>query len=778
MLLDEPSKGAPLTLNSLGLQIRSAEAAGRPLTVRSDPKKESIELGPLPTRCEEVRIVYEGKASPDGLTGFYRSHQGERGSILTTHLAPAAARRVLPCVDEPKAKAVFELEVTTDADVEVIFNTDPVEVRPHGTRRSWKFLPTPKMATYLFYLGIGKFDTLEGKEGEVRVSVKCPPGMKGSSTWALENGIKSVGAFAEYYGIPYVLPKLDLVSVRDFAAGAMENWGAITFRESAILANEGTSTFRRQVIAEIVAHEIAHQWFGNLVTMSWWNDIWLNESFATFMSYKMVDRFYPDWEILGQFMVGQSAPAFLGDSLENTHPIDVPVTNVEEIHQIFDEISYGKGASVLRMLEAFLGEEHFRAGVGSYLKRHAYGNAEGNDLWRALEEVSGVPVRRILDPWVHRPGHPVVRVRREGEKLHLTQERFRLDGRREEGTWPVPLNCRANGKGRRELFESASGELVLPECDDLSLNAGGVGFYRVRYDLPTYQRLQRHFPSLPAPERWSILRDLFAFLLSGEVEPALYREFLDQSRHEQDWMVALEAEGQAQKLHAVLGAEGPMAESIRHFLVEQSTRLGLRKRPGEGPSNGIIRESVLHDRAYLDPEFAQSLAGRFGSWGEQDPDLREAIAVGYARTEESSAIGPLLALARSARSETELEPVLAGLVSFRDSSLVQSALEWALSGESPRGTLALFGSSAARNPGARKVVWTWFRDHLPDFERAYNGTGMLTLMVERVVPYVGLGREEEVRRFLGERRIAEAETGVRKGLELLGIYGGLLRRVG
>ncbi len=763
-------------LHSLGLQIDGVSTPAGAASFHLEPEKQELVVGPLPNGTTELTVAYRGRVSTDSLAGFYRSRHGVDGQLLTTHLAPTAARRLLPCVDHPAAKAVFEVDVTTTATDEVVFNTSPRSVSEQGGQKTWKFEPTPKMSTYLLYLGIGRFDTVEETRGGIRVAVKAAPGSKGSCGWALENGQKSVHAFSEYYGIPYPLPKLDLISVRDFAAGAMENWGAISFRESALLADERTSTLRRRVIAEIVAHEIAHQWFGNLVTMEWWNDIWLNESFATHMSFKMVDRFYPDWDALGQFLFIETGPALLGDSMDSTHPIDVEVKNVDEIGGIFDEISYGKGASVLRMIEAFVSEEAFRRGVAGYLRAHAYGNARGEELWSSVEASSATPVRHTIDAWIHRPGHPLVKAERRGEQVHLSQRRFHLAGDHPAGEWPVPLICRAQGKVTRMLFEGPELDLPLPSCDDLTLNQDSVGFYRVLYDGPTYARLREHLLDLSSRERWGMLRDLFAFLHSGDVDLPTYLGFLRKVGEDEDWLAPLEASDQALLLFEIFGETHPIVRDLRELVHRQGERLGPEKRPGEPPSRGVLRERVNVARAFLEPDFARTLAPRFKDWTTLDPDLRTAVAVAFARTGGADAHAPMVALAGSVQSEAEVEQLLVGLTSFREGALVSRTLDWALEGGVSRGLVRAVGIAAAGNPASRAALWDWFQRAVERLEAIYQGTAMLSLMVEQVIPSAGLGREAEVRRVLSGRPIAECDRAVRKGLELLAIRERMLAR--
>ncbi|HLY76623.1 MAG TPA: M1 family metallopeptidase, partial [Thermoplasmata archaeon] len=378
-------EGGDLYLNSVGLRISSARAGSTELPFRLDETHQQLVLSGVPPATSSVELEYDGTVLTDKLVGLYRSQFGE-GYLLTTQFAASEARRMLPCVDRPDRKAVFHVSVTAPKDLQVIFNTPARSSTETEDTRTTHFDPTPRMATYLLYLGIGRFDVVRSHAGTVRLATYTPPGRGSSGTYALGIAEKLLPAYERYYGIPYPLPKLDLVAVPEFWAGAMENWGAIAFSEMALLADSGTSTLRRRSIAETTAHEMAHMWFGNLVTMKWWSDIWLNESFATFMSYRILDTTFPEFDSWSDFLPRWSAGAFRADSLPSTHPIFQEVDNPDQIAQIFDEITYGKGASVLRMIERYLGEEAFRKGVNTYLERFQYSNASHDDLWTALEE--------------------------------------------------------------------------------------------------------------------------------------------------------------------------------------------------------------------------------------------------------------------------------------------------------------------------------------------------------------------------------------------------------
>src|ERR1700686_4964259 len=423
--IDVEGAGPPFPVNAVELEVTQARSGDGILGIEAIPDRGEVKLTGLAGEKATVVLDFNGRVVEKGLVGLYRSRFGE-DTFLTSQCAATEARRIFPCVDRPDAKASIALDLTVGIDDGVVFNTPVVEQKTRGKRKRLKFDPTPPMSTYLFYLGVGPIEELRGRASRVRLSVVAPAGRSDEGQFAIDHTSRILPAYEEYFQIPYPLTKLDLVAVPELSYGAMENWGAITFREMRLLIDDTSTSAQRREALSTLTHEIAHQWFGNLVTMAWWDDIWLNESFATFMEPKMIGRLYPDSVALADFVLGWTAPALVGDSLPGTHPVRAPVENVEEISQIFDEISYGKGSAILRMMESFLGEETFRKGVTAYLQKFKFGNARSEDLWAALEEAAGRPVRDVLDGGGGRPGLPVVAMRTEEGKGTLTQRRFSL----------------------------------------------------------------------------------------------------------------------------------------------------------------------------------------------------------------------------------------------------------------------------------------------------------------------------------------------------------------
>jgi tricorn protease interacting factor F2/3 len=466
-------------LNSVGLDVRRICSKDTNLQFNIEDGNLKINTGQF---TGLLQVDFEGRI-PDALAGIYRAAY-DHTHIITTHFEAAQARRMFPCLDRPDAKAEFKLSVRIDRELEAISNMPIEDQKQDGDKKTVTFRTTPRMSTYLLYLGVGRFQTITSETGETEVIVATTPGKANLGRFAEAEARKALEFFNSYYKIPYALPKVHLIAVPEFPMGAMENWGAITFREILLLINENTSSRIKMRAAMAIAHELAHQWFGDLVTMKWWDDIWLNESFATYMAYKAVDHAHPEWRIWENFFNGEprvesQAGAMERDSLRNTHPIHVQVTSPDEIEQIFDEISYGKGAHVLRMIDGYVGEESFREGVRRYLTSHAYSNARSDDLWSAIEEASGKPVRKIMSAWIRQPGFPIITPRLEDGALYLMQNRMSISEKPEMALWPVPLIIEVNGARTTLLMESREARIKIDALKTLRINPDRTGFYAV-----------------------------------------------------------------------------------------------------------------------------------------------------------------------------------------------------------------------------------------------------------------------------------------------------------
>ncbi|MFZ4669372.1 MAG: M1 family metallopeptidase, partial [Microthrixaceae bacterium] len=492
---------------------------------------------PLEPGAATFEIGFSGSLG-DRLVGLYRSTftvddadgTPHEHALAVTQFESTHARRAFPCFDEPAFKATFDLTVGAPDDALVLANTLAIErtALPDGTART-RFATTVPMSTYLVALVVGPLEASEtrvvdGRNGPIPLRVIHRPGVGHLSGFALDVAEAALHFFERYYDCPYPGDKVDLVAVPDFAFGAMENLGCITFREVLLLIDADDSTQAElQRVADVINHELAHMWFGDLVTMRWWNGLWLNEAFATFMEVTASDAFQPDWDCWTGFGLLRSA-AFDTDSLQATRPIEYPVVTAADAEGMFDVLTYEKGASIVRMLEQYLQPERFRAGIAEYLRRHEFSNTDTGDLWDAIEATAGEPVRSIMDAWIFRGGHPEVTVEFTDTGVTLLQRRFRFDdaGSGSDEMWPIPMVVTTSRAGvdrthRLVLGERAELDLGGPP-DWIQPNTGGDGFFRTR--LPVDGALALVAAGRPPLERFMLLDDLWAAILAGRAEPS------------------------------------------------------------------------------------------------------------------------------------------------------------------------------------------------------------------------------------------------------------------
>ncbi len=555
--------------------------------------------------------------------------------------------------------------------------------------------------------------------------------------------------------------------------GAMENWGAITFREILLLIDANTSAKGKMRSAMAIAHELAHQWFGDLVTMKWWDDIWLNESFATFMAYKAVDSAHPEWRIWTNFFNGEPgveslAGAMDQDSTESTHPIQVQVTSPDEIEQIFDAISYGKGAHVLQMIEAYVGEPAFREGVRRYLTTHAYANATGGDLWSAVEEVSEKPVRKIMSSWIQQPGFPVVTVSKDDGKLSLRQERFLISGSRdkEKARWSIPLTLEVNGERRSMLMENAEQEIEVGDLKSLKINPDRTGFYAVHY-----QGLDEIiWRSKPSPyDRWGILFDTFSFAISGRTKFNQYLELVTKFENETDALPAQELSDELALLYSLMPSKIlDISKKIHRGLLETFK--------GRTDYKSSILEGMLASRlAMVDSNYAATLARSFSDYEKTTPDMRLAVATAYARS--TNDFEGLTRKYRETSSDEDRIKLLQSMTTFGDEELVKRALNFAISGEVKRQDVISVVIAAADNPQVRNMNWGWLNSKIGKLQDLYQSTGLLSIVFMSIIPVLCIGRVSEAEDFFAKHPIPDAQAGLKVGLEKLRAYDRLVKSV-
>ncbi len=772
-LTDAPDR---VEFDALDLDVHAVTVNGAPVPFQVDLERQKLAVSLPWAGSVRVTVAYSGKAQRDLLTGLYVSSFGG-STLLTTMMEPASCRRLLPCFDQPDQKAVFRLRLTTDADLTVVFNSDVQSSSREGSKRTWVFEPTPRMATYLLYLGIGRFEAKEANHGKLRVIAATAPGKTSLAGRPLAMAGPLLDAYAEYYGIPYPLPKLHLVAVPDLWAGGMENWGAIVIPELGLLWDDSTSPAVVRWAVETLSHEIAHQWFGNLVTMQTWDDLWLNESFATFVAYTMEERLRLRDDPWAEFLI-RTSPGYFTDSYSSTHPVQMRIQDPSEISQSTDDITYYKGANVVRMLETYLGESTFRSGVAAYLKRFAYRNARSDDLWAALEEASHEPVQRVMRDWVDRPGIPMVRVHRDGSRLTLTQQRFTFrGGAAPELPWPIPMRVRDDGETRRLLFDRESLELTVRTPESYQLNPGRTAFLRIWYEPAERARRIARLAALDPFDRWAFLNDAFAFVLSGDYPLADYLAAVDQARRATDYPSVEDVAGSLRFLLRVLREHRPVEEAAAGFLRAQFERLGPARRTGETDTDAVLRQDIASGLVRADPSFAQSLAGSFDSIDSLDAAIRPAAVLAFARAGGPSALDRLYERVRSAPRQDDAERAAFAMEMLPTEELLRRAVARCMEPGIRTSLIQSIVGSVISSREGRGPAWQWLQANLREFERRAQGSWMLSNLFEHAIPLIGVERGDEVRRFFAEERFPEGSNGIKKGLELLDVAEALRTRV-
>jgi tricorn protease interacting factor F2/3 len=753
-------------LNSVGLKILQVSSDKRTFPFSQRGEDLVVETGPF----DEVLEVEFAGAVADSLSGIYKAPY-DHTHIVTTHFEAAEARRMFPCVDRPEAKATFKLSVGIDKDLEAISNMPVESVEPDGEKKRVTFQKTPRMSTYLLYLGVGKFQERIEKVGRTAIVLATTPGKTKLGKIAQDEARKALQYLETYFAIPFALPKVHLVAVPEFAEGAMENWGAITFREVRLLVDANTTSKMLTMVSQTVAHELAHQWFGDLVTMRWWDDIWLNESFATFMTYRAVDSFHPEWHVWENIFNGQPkvetlADAMGRDSLKSTHPIHVPVNSPDEIAQIFDAVSYGKGCHVLRMVENYVGEEAFRAGVRNYLSTYSYGNATKEDFWASLEAASGKEVTRLMSQWISQPGYPLLTASYNNGWLRLQQERFLISGNSDETLWPIPVTIEMNGERRSILMEKPEENIEARSLQSLKINPDRTGFYSVRYvGLDDYVWRSNLSPF----DKWGLIFDRFSFLVAGKITFSDYLATINRFSSESDTLPAQEASDEIALLYAMV--PNKLADFSKNL--HRSLLTVLQDKTDERSSN--LRGIVAARLAFVEEEYASQLCSGFRDYSGVAPDMRRAVAIAYARS--TNDLEGLLDAYRASVSDEDKTSLLQATTQVTDTTVLQKALEFTLSGEVKRQDILSPLYASTDNPLAKDVVWSWLKENVEKLQAVYVGTGRMSNFIQHTIPILAIGRIREVESFFASQKIPDIEAGVRVGLERSQAYERLVRTI-
>lgn len=687
----------------------------------------------------------------DRMRGFYRSRyelEGKPMHMVVTQLESTDARRVFPSFDEPSHKAIFEVSVQVPIDHTAISNTLEEVVEEHeGEYKLVKFAPTPKMSSYLLAVLVGKFEKVETRTKEgILVRVFTTPGKEKQAQFALETASKMLSFYQEYFGFEYPLPVCDLIAVPDFDAGAMENWGAVTFRETALLVDTMHSSIaNRQRVALVIAHELAHMWFGNLVTMEWWTHLWLNEGFACYIEYLATNAIFPEWKIWDQFIVMEHNDALSLDGLKNTHPIEVEVKHPSEIVEIFDQVSYAKGASVIHMLATYLGNDVFRNGLRRYLKKHAYQNATTEDLWAAFEKSSEQPVTGIMHNWTSKPGYPVITATLRDNTLVLSQKRFfssPLSRQEEKDTtiWQVPLRLEAIAASEELLL--AKKELSHEKKKGwVKVNAGEASFVRVAYDENLLKLLQEPIASktLGTVDRLGIIRDAFDLSYAGDMEAIEALKVAKSFISETEYVVWLELAGQLQKIRGLLASDEKVIAEFNRFGRELfgriAAKVGWDKKPEESEIQTLLRSLVLYQLGTSRDESTLEIArNHFNKFIKNktviDPNIRGVVYTLIAENGTREDFAALTNLYKKEQLHQEKDRIGRAITAFRQGDIIADIHKWILSDDVRTQDKTRFIYVLFTNPYARQATWEFVKANWDYFFNQFKGSHGMSRLVD------------------------------------------------
>ena len=802
-----------ITLHCADLEIGSVEWVHRSKEVWAgkvtyDRKAETATFT-FPKSLErgkgELKLKFSGLLT-DKMRGFYRSKyqlEGVDKHLATTQFESTDARRAFPCFDEPAQKAIFDVTLMIPANTVAISNTMETSVLEHESGyKIVQFAPTPKMSTYLLAFIVGDFEYIEGNRKQATgkkslVRVFTTPGKKEQARFALDVAIKCMDFYEDYFGIDYPLPVLDLIAIPDFAAGAMENWGAVTYRESTLLIDqEKSSVANKQWVAMVVAHELAHQWFGNLVTMEWWTHLWLNEGFASFIEYLAIDHIFPDWDIWTQFVAQEMSTAYSLDSLKNTHPIEVEVGHPAEISEIFDKVSYSKGASILRMLHEYLGAKDFQRGLQHYLKRYAYGNTQTEDLWASLEEVSGKPVGKIMKNWTSKPGHPLVTVRVKGEgergKLELSQNRFfsspiSKKESKDKTIWSIPLNGM--------LMDKKSRGVKLVHLGGVQkLNKGEASFVRVDYPHQYLKELEKDVKNgkLSAPDRLGLIRDTFGLAQSGDSPTTLALELARSYVEESDFTVWAELTSHLSQLDSLLAHENfynNYKSYNRQIYQKIAQKMGWEKKKGEKHTDSLLRGLVLNmfgsfgdlgtikkaqelfygrhsgERGTSDSRIRTEDSGQARMTKRIDPDLRGVVYNLVAENGGKVEWNKLVKMYKEEDNQQEKDRLGRSLGKFKSKVLLKKTLDFSISKHVRfQNTLGII-ASVWGNPAGRYLAWEFVKINWKLLKERYAGGHYFTRVFGLAGEFTKVADARDIESFVNKNPVPEAKRTIAQALE-------------
>lgn len=782
-----------ITLNAVDIDFHeitiTAGGATQKAKVTPEKDKEMVVLSvekPLAAGPATIHITYNGILNSE-MRGFYIGKDDQGRKYASTQFESTDARRAFPSFDEPDYKATFDITTVADKGLTAISNQKILSDEPGpGGKHTVRFATTAKMSSYLAALVVGNFEYLEGEADGIPIRVYATTGKKEMGKFALESAEHILSYYDKYFGIKYPYGKLDLVGIPDFSAGAMENTGCITFREVILLIDEKQGSIDlKKTIADVIAHEMAHQWFGDLVTMKWWDDVWLNEGFATWMSSKPVEAWKPEWN-LKLDTVSNTGGTLNVDALENTRPIHQAADTPAQIQELFDGIAYGKAAAVLRMLESYLGEDTFRAGVNAYLKEHAYANATAEDFWDAQAKTSKKPVDKIMPTWVKQAGEPVINVKAQcaGNSTNVTleQRRYYFDRAKFESPndqlWQIPACLKGSagsGAPKCVLLTKKEESFTLPGCSNWVLgNAGASGYYRVGYQPEAVRALAQDAETKLSPaERISLQNDVWASVRVGREPVGDYLAFAQGLQSDRSRAVLEDVLGRLDYIRDYLVSENDsdaFRAWLRQYLTPVMNEVGWEPKPGDSDEQKVLRSRVLTalGRDAQDPQ-AIAEARKLAEKALADPNSvgheLAGSALGVAAGNGDSAFyDKVMAALKNTKSPEEYYAYLFTLPQFGDPKLIERTLGFAISPDVRSQDALQVVGSVLENPDGQKLAWDFIRQHWSELEKA-GGPFASAEVVRATSVFCDAGMRDQMTEFFNAHKIAAAERTYRQSIE-------------
>ncbi|CAM3560775.1 aminopeptidase N [Streptococcus sanguinis SK1 = NCTC 7863] len=738
------AKTSKISLHQKDLTVEAVEVAGqaRPFTLDKDNEALYIELeaaGPV-----VMTITYTGKIT-DNMTGIYPSYytvDGVKKEIISTQFESHFAREAFPSVDEPEAKATFDLALKFDQEEGelALSNMPEIDVENRKATGVWKFETTPRMSSYLLAFAAGDMQgiTAKTKNGTL-VGVYATKAHPASNLeFALDIAVRCIEFYEEYYGVKYPIPQSLHVALPDFSAGAMENWGLVTYREIYLLVDENSTALSRQTVALVVAHELAHQWFGNLVTMKWWDDLWLNESFANMMEYVSVDAIEPSWKIFEDFQTSGAPYALKRDATDGVQSVHVEVKHPDEINTLFDgAIVYAKGSRLMHMLRRWLGDDAFRKGLGAYFEKHQYGNTIGRDLWDALSQASGRDVAAFMDAWLEQPGYPVVTAKVENDCLILTQKQFFIGEHEDKGRlWPVPLN--SNWQGLPDTLTTERLEIpnyaALAAQNDgaLRLNTENTAHYITDYQGELLDALLNNLSSLDNISKLQIVQERRLLAESGMISYADLLPVISKLANETSYMVVSAVSQVLEGLNRFVDEGSQTEEDYKALLkvLSQSNfdRLGFEKQEGESDEDEMVRQLIVGNMIKADDETAKAQASqifdRYRDNLEKLPAaIRLQVLVNQIKHHESKELTKLYLDLYVASNDGSFKNALSTALSYTKNkeTLDELLATWKDKFTVKPQDLSAWYARFLSQDFTQEAVWTWARENWDWIKAALGG---------------------------------------------------------